>query len=396
MAGAMAGRVFLIVLDSFGIGALPDAGSYGDAGSNTLRAVSRSGKLAIPQLRRLGLYNIDGAEGGVPEPSPSGAYCRLAERSAGKDTTTGHWELSGLILDKAFPTFPEGFPDEALARLSSATGRGILCNKPYSGTQVIMDYGRRHMETGDLIVYTSADSVMQIAAHEQIIPLRELYQICGQARGIMQGEYAVGRIIARPFEGSWPGFSRTAGRHDISLNPTGRTMLDELKGSGLDTIGVGKIHDIFAGRGLTRTIGTKNNREGMDAVLSLVKEDFHGLCFVNLVDFDMLYGHRNDVDGYAAALTEFDLALGGLLPLLRGDDLLLITADHGCDPSTPSTDHSREYVPLLAYGAQLRAGQNLGTRSSFADVAATVQEILGLPVKTAGSSMLSGLILIPI
>jgi phosphopentomutase len=385
IGGRMNKRLFLIVLDSVGIGETPDAHLYGDTGSNTLAAVCASPALDIPCLRSLGLFNIDGVSRAKAVPDPLAAYARLAPKSPGKDTTTGHWELAGVILDKAFPTFPDGFPNEVTARLREVTGREILCNKPYSGTQVIADYGERHVETGALIVYTSADSVLQIAAHESIVPLTELYRICEQAREIMQGDLGAGRIIARPFEGAHP-FTRTANRHDFSLKPP-KTMLDHLIEANLDVIGVGKIPDIFAGQGISRTVASSNNREGTLAIRSLMREDFCGLCFVNLVDFDMLYGHRNDVDGYAQALTGFDRELRDILPLTRPDDLLIITADHGCDPATPSTDHSREYVPLLAAGRGV-VPVNLGTRDSFADTAATIQDFFGLPVKTRGKSFL--------
>ena len=354
-------RVFLIVLDSFGVGELPDAAKYGDCGSDTFGAVSRSEYLDVQNMRSLGLFNIDGVspEGAVE--SPRGAFGRAAERSAGKDTTTGHWEIAGVVSEKPMPTFPDGFPQYAIDEFSRLTGRGVLCNKPYSGTQVILDYGRQHMETGNLIVYTSADSVFQIAAHEDIVPLEELYGICRTARSMLKGELAVGRVIARPFKGEYPNFYRTSGRHDFSLEPTGETMLDRLKASGFDVISVGKINDIFASRGVTDHRGiNKNNADGMEKTLELQKEDFNGLCFVNLVDFDMLFGHRNDVDGYAKALTEFDGYLGRFLENMRIDDVLIITADHGCDPSTPSTDHSREYIPIIVCGDKIKAGVNIG------------------------------------
>ena len=299
----------------------------------------------------------------------------MAEQSAGKDTTTGHWELMGLVSEKPMPTYPDGFPPEVLQELSRRTGRGILCNRPYSGTQVIQDYGRQHLETGDLIVYTSADSVLQIAAHEEKVPLEELYRDCIIAREIMQGDHAVGRIIARPFVGEGP-FVRTANRRDFSLVPKQDTLLDLLQAQGLDTIGVGKISDIFAGKGISQKVLTHSNEEGMQETSRLCNTDFAGLCFVNLVEFDMLYGHRNDAVGYAHALNRFDQWLEGFLPQLRPEDLLIITADHGCDPSTPSTDHSREYVPVLCAGASVQPGSNLHTRSSFGDLAATVAEYL--------------------
>lgn len=376
----------MIVLDSFGIGELPDAAKFGDQGSNTLAAIAKSPKFFAPNLEKMGLFHIGGVNCGCAAAAPQGAFARLAERSAGKDTTVGHWEIAGLVSNKPMPTFPNGFPQEVLDQFSRLTGRGVLCNKPYSGTQVIADYGREHMETGKLIVYTSADSVFQVAAHENVVPVDELYRCCELARGMLTGDYAVGRVIARPFNGEYPHFQRTVRRHDFSLFPPKETMLDAFKAAGLDTIGVGKINDIFAGRGISATYRTEGNADGMRRTAEIAGTDFSGLCFVNLVDFDMLYGHRNDIDGYAAALSEFDAWLGGFLPSMREDDVLFITADHGCDPSTPSTDHSREYVPLVIGGKGVRAGANLGTRSSFADIAATLLDLFKLPQNTEGIS----------
>lgn len=379
-------RVFLLVMDSMGIGAMPDAGKWGDEGSNTLGAICRHPAFHCPNLTRLGLFHIDGVNGGAEE--ALGSYARMTEASCGKDTTIGHWEIAGLLSPKPFPTYPDGFPPEILKKFSEAAGRGILCNKPYSGTQVIRDYGEEHCRTGKLIVYTSADSVFQVAAHEEIVPPDELYRYCRIARQILTGEHAVGRVIARPFEGSYP-FVRTPRRHDFSLPPPDQTMVDLLMAAGYATIAVGKISDIFAGRGFTEAIRTQNNRDGMIQTIKIAGRDFTGLCFVNLVDFDMLYGHRNDVEGYACAMSEFDVQLGQLLPLLREEDLLLVTADHGCDPSTPSTDHSREYTPLLITGPHVRHGVNLGTRPTFADISATVLDYFHVPQgKTAGTSLL--------
>lgn len=378
-------RVFLIVLDSFGAGALPDAADYGDAGSNTLLSISRSPAFRADTLQRLGLFNIEGVACRAGAAAPLAAYGRCAERSRGKDTTIGHWEIAGLVSAKPLPTYPEGFPDSVLEAFTQATGRGVLCNRPYSGTQVILDYGREHLETGKLIVYTSADSVFQIAAHESLVPPEALYEICRKARAVLTGEHAVGRVIARPFTGVYPRFKRTANRHDFSLEPPGETMLDALQKQGRNTIAVGKISDIFAGRGIRRAIPTRGNSDGMEQMRRLVNEDFRGLCFVNLVDFDMLYGHRNDVDGYAAALAAFDDWLAGILPLLWEDDVLIVTADHGCDPATPSTDHSREYTPLLVYGKKI-APVPLGTRESFADIGKTVLALLGAEAPIAGES----------
>ncbi len=381
-------RVFLIVLDSVGIGEMPDSAQYGDEGSNTLAACTRSDKLDIPNLRQLGIFNIQGVGCGTPVEHPTGAVARLAEASKGKDTTIGHWEISGVISPKPLPTYPDGFPMELLEEFSRRTGRGWLCNKPYSVTQLLTDYGREHVETGKLIVYTSADSVFQIAAHEDVVPVPELYRCCEIARELLCGEHGVGRVIARPFVGTYPDYTRTPNRHDYSLQPPGDTVLDAIKAAGLDCIGVGKINDIFAGRGITEFVRTKSNADGMEKTFGYARKDFHGLCFVNLVDFDMVYGHRNDVEGYAGALTQFDRQLGQLLPMLREDDLLIITADHGCDPSTPSTDHSREHVPMVAWSKGIKAGANLGTRDTYAHIAATVADYLGVKGNFSGSSFL--------
>ena len=387
----MARRVFLIVLDSFGIGELPDAAAFGDAGSNTLAAVRTSSAFDCPTMERLGLLHIDGVDTPDGLPAPTGAYARMIEASKGKDTTIGHWEIAGVISPRPLPTYPEGFPAEVIDEFTRRTGYGVLCNKPYSGTDVIRDYGEEHLATGKLIVYTSADSVFQIAAHEELVPIDELYRVCEIAREMLteawDGRHAVGRVIARPFTGSHP-FARTPRRHDYSLTPPSATMLDILQSAGRDVIAVGKITDIFAGQGVTETIRTGNNAEGMAATTAVAARDFEGLCFVNLVDFDMVYGHRNDVDGYAAALTAFDRWLADFIPTLREDDLLMITADHGCDPSTPSTDHSREHTPLLLYGQGVTPA-NLGTRPTFADVASTVLTALGLSADgVAGTTLL--------
>lgn len=378
-------RVFLIVLDSAGIGELPDAANYGDEGSNTLKACYMQKEFNTPNMKKLGLFNISGVDYASGVEAPTGAYGRLMEKSKGKDTTTGHWEICGLVSEKPFPTYPNGFPKEVLDEFSRRTGRGVLCNKPYSGTKVILDYGRQHLETGDLIVYTSADSVFQIAAHEDKVPIEQLYEYCRIAREILQGEHGVGRVIARPFIGEYPNFERTPRRHDFSLVPPKDTILDELLAAGYDVRPVGKIYDIFAGKGVMDAEPTVGNKDGMAKTDAWVERDFTGLCFVNLVDFDMLYGHRNDAVGYARALSEFDAWLGGFLPKLRDDDILFITADHGCDPITPSTDHSREYIPLLVYGKNIKS-VDLGTRSSFADIGKTVADIFGVKSKTAGES----------
>jgi len=387
-------RVFLIVLDSCGVGAMPDAADFGDEGSFTLRSAATSAYFSMPNAEKLGLFHIDGVRGevcgsglgAVRSDSFDGVVCRLAEVSKGKDTTTGHWEIAGLPLSKPFPTFPKGFPKRLINALSKETGRGILCNKPYSGTDVIRDYGKEQLATGALIVYTSADSVLQIAAHDALIPTEQLYEYCEIARKLCKGAYGVGRIIARPFTGEWP-YTRTALRHDFSLEPTGETLLDVMKAAGLSVRSVGKIIDIFAGRGITDFARTTCNEEGIDVTLKRMKEDFEGLCFTNLVDFDMKYGHRNDIDGYAKALTYFDSKLPELLAGLREDDLLLITADHGCDPATPSTDHSREYIPLVAYGPKLRGGRNAGTRIGFGDIAQTIAAYFSLENTLAGTAI---------
>lgn len=380
----MAKRVFIIVLDSFGAGAAPDAADFGDAGADTIGSCAKTGKLCVPNMQKLGLFNIDGVSAGEKVHEPSGAYLRISERSKGKDTTTGHWEISGLVSEKPFPTFPEGFPQEIIDRFKAATGRGVLCNKPYSGTKVIADYGEEHLRTGDLIVYTSADSVFQIAAHESIVPPEKLYEYCRMAREILTGKYAVGRVIARPFEGEYP-FTRTPRRHDFSLVPQRDTMLDHLSRQGYDVIGVGKIYDIFAGKGLTKYVRDIGNLCDMSHTASFQSIPFHGLCFTNLVDFDMSYGHRRDPEGYALALNEFDVWLGTFLEKMLPDDVLFITADHGCDPCYTGTDHTREYIPVLISGAGIRPG-NLGTRACFGDIGATVLELLGAEGKLDGES----------
>ena len=383
-------RVFLIVLDSFGIGCAPDAADFGDGRCNTLASLTTSPELHAPNLTKLGLFNIDGVGCGTPADSPIGTFARLRELSRGKDTTIGHWEIAGIVSEQPMPTYPNGFPTEILERLSAACdGKKILCNKPYSGTQVIHDYGREQEETGGLIVYTSADSVLQIAANEADVPVERLYDYCRAARKIMQSEHGVGRIIARPYVGSYPNYERTAHRHDFSLDPTGDTMMDALVRQGHEVIAVGKISDIFAGRGVTRSTGVnENNADGMEKTLRIQQEDFTGLCFVNLVDFDMTYGHRRDIAGYARATTEFDVQLGTFMEHMREDDVLMITADHGCDPGAPGTDHTREYVPLLVYGAPIRKGVNLGTYPTFAMIGATVADMFGAGLTTKGESLL--------
>lgn len=382
----MAKRFFLIVLDSFGVGELPDAYKWNDEGSNTLGAIRNHPNFNCPELKKMGLFNIDGVGGGVS--SPSASFAKMSEKSMGKDTTIGHWEIAGIISPQPLPTYPDGFPAEIIEEFEKKTGRKVICNKPYSGTEVIKDYGREHMETGALIVYTSADSVFQIAAHEDIVPVDQLYKYCEIARNMLVGKHGVGRVIARPFNGEYP-FARTANRHDFSLLPPADTMLNLLKKAGYDTISVGKIYDIFAGSGITDSTRTTSNAHGMQVTKEMQGRDFNGLCFVNLVDFDMKYGHRNDVAGYAAAATEFDNFLPSFIKDMREEDVLLITADHGCDPATPSTDHSREYTPMLIYGKGIKSGVNLGTRASFSDISATVLEYFGVDkAGTDGQSFL--------
>ena len=380
-------RVFLIVLDSVGAGEAPDAAAFGDFGVNTIRSVSRSPYFCMDHLRQMGYGNIDGLDFLGKTDTPTAATARMREASAGKDTTIGHWEIAGLFSPTPLPTYPNGFPDRILDAFCAATGRGILCNRPYSGTRVIQDYGEEHLRTGKLIVYTSADSVFQIAAHEDLVPPAQLYEYCRMARKLLCGADRVGRVIARPFAGAAPDFYRTANRHDFSLEPPGDTINDILKAAGRDVIAVGKIYDIFAGRGFTDHMFTHSNQEGMAVTKQPAERDFSGLCFVNLVDFDMLYGHRRDVDGYARALAAFDAWLPGFLSVLHDEDVLMITADHGCDPAyTATTDHTREYTPLLLYGRQIMP-DSFGTRNTFADIGATVLSLLGVDGKTTGTPL---------
>ena len=379
-------RVFLIVLDSCGIGAMPDAKQFGDGDVNTLASCAGSKVLQIPNLIRAGLGNIDGVSCLPCTETPTGAIARLAESSMGKDTTIGHWEIAGIVSEDPLPTYPNGFPEEIMAPFRQAVGRGTLANAPWSGTAVIDQYGEEHLRTGDLIVYTSGDSVFQIAAHEELVPPEKLYEYCRIARNLLKGKHGVGRVIARPFVGTPGNFTRTANRHDFSLEPPKDTLMDALQKAGFATIGVGKIYDIFAGKGISEHVYNKSNAHGMQHTADFAGKDFTGLCFVNLVDFDMQYGHRRDVDGYAKALNEFDAWLGDFLPTLGEEDILMITADHGCDPAyTATTDHTREYVPLLILGQQIKP-VNLGTRKSFADIAATVADLFGVALDTPGES----------
>lgn len=383
-------RVFLFVLDSCGAGAMPDSESFGDIGVNTLRSCASSPKLNIPNMVSCGLGNIDGLDFLGTVNAPVGAYGKLAESSMGKDTTIGHWEIAGIISPNPLPTYPNGFPEEILETFKQATGRGILANCPMSGTEVITKFGEEHVKTGDLIVYTSADSVFQIAAHEEVVPIDKLYEYCHIARKLLQGKHGMGRVIARPFVGdAVNGFKRTSNRHDYSLEPPKDTLLDVIKANGLDSIAVGKIYDIFAGKGTTEHVYNTSNANGLEHAMHYADQDFHGLCFINLVDFDMVYGHRRDIDGYALALNEFDQWLPKFMEKLGEEDLVMITADHGCDPAyTATTDHTREYIPLLVLGKKVKP-VNLGTRTGFDRIAATIAEVLGVQMDTSGESFAS-------
>lgn len=390
----MEGRAIIIVLDSMGIGELPDSHLYGDEGSNTLKNTALAvGGLNIPHLQKLGLGNIEAIAGVEPTQKAQGNFGKMNEKSHGKDTTTGHWEMMGQILKKPFPTYPHGFPVDLISAFEVMIGRKVLGNVVASGTEIIKELGPEHMETGFPIVYTSADSVFQIAAHEEVIPLAMLYEMCEKARALLTGEHEVGRVIARPFIGSGGNFKRTANRHDFSAKPI-KNVLDYIIEAGQEVIGVGKIKDIYAGQGVSQSFSTENNLDGIKKIRDLLEQDFKGLLFANLVDFDMLYGHRNDPQGYAAAIEEFDKYLPEIIAGLNPDDMLIITADHGCDPTTPSTDHSREYVPLLVYGAGFRGNVNLGIRETFADVGQTVAEYLGVVVgeDLAGVSFLKEIV----
>jgi phosphopentomutase len=387
-------RVILIVLDSVGIGELPDAALYGDEGSNTVGNISKAvGGLKLPNMQKIGFGNIDGIKGIDYEKNPSGCYGRCTEISKGKDTTTGHWEIAGLPLYDAFPTYPSGFPDEVVKKLEEAFGTKIIGNKPASGTVIIQELGDEHVKTGYPIVYTSADSVLQIAAHEEVIPLERLYELCRIARKIMTGKHAVGRIIARPFIGGNGKYTRTSNRRDFSLKPNKKTMLNYIMESGLDVCAVGKIEDIYAGCGITDAVHTKNNLEGIEKTIEYINKDNKGLIFTNLVDFDMLYGHRNDVKGYANALREFDAKLPQIISSMKDTDMLIITADHGCDPTTPSTDHSREYIPVLLYGKELKKNINIGTRKTYSDIGKTITDILNVKEDINGVSFAKDILL---
>ena len=380
-------RIFLIVLDSFGIGGAKDAAAFGDEGSDTLGSLMKTENFSLDAMKKLGLLNIDGVsrEGYPKYEAPVGAYARVEERSAGKDTTIGHWEIAGIYSPDPLPVFPNGFPKEIIDEFSRLTGRAVLCNKPYSGTEVIKDYGEEHMKTGALIVYTSADSVFQIAAHESVVPIDELYRYCEIARKMLTGKYCVGRVIARPFEGEYP-FTRTSRHHNFSAEPPSETMLDTLKAQGFDTVCIGKIGDIFAGKGTTSSVRTTSNDNGMERLMEAQKQDFRGICFVNLVDFDSSFGHRRNAVGYAEAIMRFDRQIAPFIDNMRDDDVLMITADHGCDPMYKGTDHTRENVPLLIYGKGI-APVNLGTLPTYSDIAATVCDMLGAEYHLCGESV---------
>lgn len=383
----MINRIVMVVLDSVGIGELPDAKLYGDEGSNTLGNISKAiGGLNLPNLERIGLGNIDNIKGLKNYNSPIGAFGRSEEKSPGKDTTTGHFEIAGVVLDKAFPTYPNGFPREIIEAFEERIGTKTLANYPTSGTVIIQDLGDEHVKTGYPIVYTSADSVFQIAAHEDVIPLERLYEMCQIARDLLIDEHAVGRVIARPFNGMSGEYKRTPNRRDFSIKPPRKTVLDYIKDMGMDVCAVGKIEDIYAGSGITKAVHTKNNSDGVDKTLEYIKEDTRGLIFTNLVDYDMLYGHRNDIKGYANALVEFDRRLPEIMDALKDEDVLFITADHGCDPTTPSTDHSREHIPVLVYGKNIKSGVNLGTRKQYSDIGRTIAELLGIDADIDGVS----------
>jgi phosphopentomutase len=387
-------RVIIIVLDSAGIGELPDAAVYGDEGSNTLGNIAAAVEgFSLPNLEKLGLGHIDGVKGYKPVENPIGCYGRMIERSAGKDTTTGHWEIAGIILEKPFPVYPHGFPEEILKQIEDKIGTKTIGNYAASGTEIINKLGQQHVMTGFPIVYTSADSVFQVAAHEEIIPVGKLYEICMTAREILTGDYAVGRVIARPFKGTEGNFTRTVRRRDFSLKPMKKTILDYIMENGMEVKAVGKIEDIFAGQGITESVHTDGNTDGIEKTLAFIRQRFDGLVFTNLVEFDMLYGHRNNARGYAEALLRFDERIPEILEALHEQDILMMTADHGCDPTTGSTDHSREYVPLLVYGKWLRSGINLGTRRTFSDIARTVADILGIDASFGADSFYKDVIL---
>lgn len=388
----MINRAVLIVLDSVGVGELPDAADYGDVGSNTVKNIYKSVEnFSLPNLEKLGLLNINGFEDIKKSETFSGSIAKCNEKSKGKDTTTGHWEISGLILDKPFPTYPDGFPEDFMKEFEKRVGRKTIGNYPASGTEIIKELGKAHVDTGNLIVYTSADSVFQIAAHEEVVPLEELYKICETAREMLQGEHGVGRVIARPFIGSEGNFTRTENRKDFSLVPPKDTLLDYVKNNNMEVYAIGKIEDIFVNRGITKSNHTHNNAEGIEATINAIKEDFKGMIFTNLVDFDMVYGHRNNVQGYGDALKYFDDKLPEIIDSLKDDDVLIITADHGCDPTTESTDHSREYIPLIFYGKAIKDNNNLGILDTYATIGKTILNMLNIENNLEGNSVLGNI-----
>ncbi len=388
----MINRAVLIVLDSVGVGELPDAAEYGDAGSNTVKNIYRAiENFSLPNLEKMGLLNINGFEDIRRSEEYTGTVAKCNEKSKGKDTTTGHWEISGLILDKPFPTYPNGFPEDFMKKFEERVGRKTIGNYAASGTEIIKILGKEHVDTGNLIVYTSADSVFQIAAHEEVVPLEELYEICAAAREMLQGEHGVGRVIARPFTGTEGNYTRTSNRKDFSLIPPKDTLLDYVSKNGLEVYAIGKIEDIFVNKGITRSNHTHSNEEGIEATLEALKEDFKGLIFTNLVDFDMIYGHRNNVQGYADALKYFDDKLPEIIANLKDGDVLIITADHGCDPTTESTDHSREYIPLLLYGKNIKGNNNLGVLDTYASIGKTILDMFKIENDIAGKSVLGNI-----
>lgn len=392
----MINRAVIIVLDSFGVGELPDANLYKDEGSNTLKGIYTNSSLNIPNLKKLGLYNIDNIGIDEKENNVIGAYGKAAEKSNGKNSPVGHWEIAGYVTEKPFATYPNAFPDELIQRFIKEAGiKGILCNRKGSGTDFLKEYGEEHLKTGYPIIYTSADSVFQIAAHEDIIPVEELYRICMVAREILnEPKYNIGTVIARPFVGTNSSdFTRTYNRKDFEFKDFGKTMLDVIKENSKDVVAIGKIADLFSMRGITKSIHTNGNTDGIQKIIEEIKKSSNGLIFANLVDFDMLYGHRNNIEGYAKALEEFDLAIPEIIENLKDDDILIITADHGCDPSTPSTDHSREYIPVLVYGKQLKRNVNLGTRSTYADISATIIDLFNLEKLKYGTSFKNDILL---
>lgn len=388
----MINRAVLIVLDSVGVGELPDAADYGDVGSNTVKNIYKSiENFSLPNLEKLGLLNINGFEDLKKSDEFLGSVAKCSEKSKGKDTTTGHWEISGLVLDNPFPTYPNGFPEDFIKEFENKVGRKIIGNYPASGTEIIKDLGKEHVETGNLIVYTSADSVFQIAAHEEVVPLEELYRICQTAREMLQGEHGVGRVIARPFIGTEGSYTRTGNRKDFSLVPPRDTLLDYVKNNNMEVYAIGKIEDIFVNKGITRSNHTHNNEEGIEATIEAVKEGFKGLIFTNLVDFDMVYGHRNNVQGYADALKYFDDKLPEIIANLKDDDVLIITADHGCDPTTESTDHSREYIPLIFFGKSIKMNNNLGILDTYSSIGKTILNMLNIENNIEGNSVLENI-----